>query len=162
MYKKIFNSKIGNIVIVEKNQSIIELKVIKEKNIDIIESDTPLLKKAAEQINEYFSGKRETFDLPLNPEGTEFMKKVWKQLLNIPYGETKTYKQIATEIGNEKAARAVGMANNKNPIPIIIPCHRVIGSNKKLVGYALGLDVKEKLLKLEAKYKKGVKKQCMM
>ena len=162
MYKKIFNSKIGNIVIVEKNQSIIELKVIKEKNIDIIESDTPLLKKASEQINEYFSGKRETFDLPLNPEGTEFMKKVWKQLLNIPYGETKTYKQIATEIGNEKAARAVGMANNKNPIPIIIPCHRVIGSNKKLVGYALGLDVKEKLLKLEAKYKKGVKKQCMM
>ena len=162
MYKKIFNSKIGNIVIVEKNQSIIELKVIKEKNIDIIESDTPLLKKASEQINEYFSGKRETFDLPLNPEGTEFMKKVWKQLLNIPYGETKTYKQIATEIGNEKAARAVGMANNKNPIPIIIPCHRVIGSNKKLVGYALGLDVKEKLLKLEAKYKEGVKKQCMM
>ena len=162
MYKKIFNSKIGNIVIVEKNQSIIELKVIKEKNIDIIESDTPLLKKASEQINEYFSGKRETFDLPLNPEGTEFMKKVWKQLLNIPYGETKTYKQIATEIGNETAARAVGMANNKNPIPIIIPCHRVIGSNKKLVGYALGLDVKEKLLKLEAKYKKGVKKQCMM
>lgn len=157
MYKKIVNSKIGNIVIVEKNQSIIELKVIKEKNIDIIESDTPLLKKASEQINEYFSGKRETFDLPLNPEGTEFMKKVWKQLLNIPYGETKTYKQIATEIGNEKAARAVGMANNKNPIPIIIPCHRVIGSNKKLVGYALGLDVKEKLLKLEAKYKKGVK-----
>ena len=157
MYKKIVNSKIGNIVIVEKNQSIIELKVIKEKNIDIIESDTPLLKKASEQINEYFSGKRETFDLPLNPEGTEFMKKVWKQLLNIPYGETKTYKQIATEIGNEKAARAVGMANNKNPIPIIIPCHRVIGSNKKLVGYALGLDVKGKLLKLEAKYKKGVK-----
>ena len=77
------------------------------------------------------------------------MKRVWKELIQIPYGETRTYKQIAQKIGNEKASRAVGMANNKNPIPIIIPCHRVIGANNKLVGYALGLDKKEFLLDLE-------------
>ena len=78
-------------------------------------------------------------------------RKVWKQLLNIPYGEVRTYKEIAEKIGNSKASRAVGMANNKNPIPIIIPCHRVIGSNNKLVGYALGLDMKKYLLDLERK-----------
>ena len=84
------------------------------------------------------------------------MKKVWRELLNIPYGETRTYKEIAEKIGNPKGARAVGMANNKNPIPIIIPCHRVIGKNKKLVGYALGLDMKEFLLNLERKNKKEI------
>lgn len=89
------------------------------------------------------------FDLPLDARGTEFQKKVWNELLRIPYGETKSYKDIAVAIGNEKACRAIGMANNKNPIPIIIPCHRVIGSNGKLVGYAGGLNVKEKLLNIE-------------
>ena len=87
--------------------------------------------------------------MPLHPNGTEFQIKVWKALTEIPYGETRSYKDIAISIGNEKACRAVGMANNKNPIPIIIPCHRVIGANKKLVGYAGGLDLKERLLDLE-------------
>ena len=86
---------------------------------------------------------------PLEFLGTEFQKKVWNALLEIPYGETKSYKQIAKRVGNEKASRAVGMANNKNQIIIIVPCHRVIGSNKKLVGYAEGLEMKESLLNLE-------------
>ena len=94
------------------------------------------------------------FDLPLDPIGTEFQKKVWQALKEIPFGETRSYGEIAKLIGNEKASRAVGMANNKNPIAIIIPCHRVIGANGKLVGYAGGLDLKEKLLKLEKNYTK--------
>lgn len=98
---------------------------------------------------EYFNGQRKSFDLPLNPKGTEFQKKVWNALLNIPYGSTCSYKDIAVNIGNEKACRAVGGANNKNPIFIIIPCHRVIGKNGSLVGYGGGLDIKLKLLELE-------------
>ena len=107
------------------------------------------MKNAKKQLDEYFAGIRKEFDIPIKLEGTDFQIKVWKELLKIPYGETCTYLDIAKHIGNPKAYRAVGMANNKNKIMIIIPCHRVIGSNKKLVGYAGGLDVKEKLLKLE-------------
>ncbi|MFK4784657.1 methylated-DNA--[protein]-cysteine S-methyltransferase [Fusobacterium sp. MFO224] len=110
-------------------------------------------KKISSQLDEYFSGKRECFDLTLNFKGTQFQKKVWKALLNIPYGKTKTYKEIAIEVGSPRAYRAVGSANNKNPIPIIIPCHRVIGSNGKLVGFAGGINLKEKLLNLEQKKK---------
>ena len=94
-------------------------------------------------------GKRKEFDLPLLLKGTPFQKQVWEALLNIPFGETRSYKQIAEAIGNPKAVRAVGMANNKNPLLIVVPCHRVIGANGKLVGYAVGLDKKEFLLKLE-------------
>ncbi|MBU3160256.1 methylated-DNA--[protein]-cysteine S-methyltransferase [Clostridium frigoris] len=112
-------------------------------------NETVLLKGANRQLQEYFSGKRKVFDLPLAPSGTEFQQKVWHALREIPYGKTNSYKDIAKNIGNIKAARAVGMANNKNPILIFIPCHRVIGSNGKLVGYAGGLDVKEKLLNIE-------------
>lgn len=102
-----------------------------------------------QEITEYLAGKRKTFDLNLNLQGTDFQKKVWQELLKIPYGETRSYKEIAIAIGNEKASRAVGMANNKNPIVIAVPCHRVIGANGKLVGYAGGLAMKEYLLKLE-------------
>ncbi|TWI56137.1 methylated-DNA--[protein]-cysteine S-methyltransferase [Halalkalibacter nanhaiisediminis] len=102
-----------------------------------------------EQLEDYFSGKRATFDLPLDLCGTIFQKKVWNALKNIGYGKTKSYKEIAQEIGAPKAVRAVGGANNKNPIPIIIPCHRVIGSNGNMVGYGGGLDKKEILLSLE-------------
>jgi len=109
--------------------------------------------KAYKQIREYFEGKRKIFDLPLLLMGTEFQKKVWNALSKIPYGETRSYKQIAIEIGNNKASRAIGMANNKNPIIIVIPCHRVIGVNGKLVGYGGGLDRKEAFLKLESKNK---------
>lgn len=157
-YYKDINTVIGKVRIIEEDGYIIELQINKEfdKNEDILEKDTNILKNTERQLSEYFSGKRNTFDLKLNSKGTDFMKKVWRELLNIPYGETRTYKEIAEKIGNPKGARAVGMANNKNPIPIIIPCHRVIGKNKKLVGYALGLDMKEFLLNLERKNKKEI------
>ena len=151
MYKKYVNLPVGKIEIIEENEKIIELNIYNEKKNNIIEKDTKLLLETQKQLKEYFEGKRTKFEIPLNPKGTEFMKKVWKELLNIPYGEVRTYKEIAEKIGNSKASRAVGMANNKNPIPIIIPCHRVIGSNNKLVGYALGLDMKKYLLDLERK-----------
>lgn len=104
------------------------------------------------EIMEYLNGKRKSFDIKYEINGTEFQKKVWKELTNIPYGETRTYKEIAVAVGNPKASRAVGMANNKNPIAIIVPCHRVIGSDGKLVGYAGGLDMKRALLTLEKKH----------
>ena len=151
MYKKVIDSPVGKIEIVEENEKIIELNIYNEKENNIIEKDTKLLLETQKQLKEYFEGKRTKFEIPLNPKGTEFMKKVWKELIKIPYGEVRTYKEIAEKVGNSKASRAVGMANNKNPIPIIIPCHRVIGSNNKLVGYALGLDMKKYLLDLERK-----------
>ncbi len=104
------------------------------------------------QIMEYFAGKRQTFTFPYELRGTDFQKKVWHALCDIPYGETRTYKEIAIAVGNPKACRAVGMANNKNPIGIAVPCHRVIGADGKLVGYAGGLDMKEALLRLEKQF----------
>jgi len=109
-------------------------------------------KKVVQQFEEYFSGERTTFDLEFRLEGTDFQVKVWQALQNIPYGETRSYKDIAESVDSPKAYRAVGMANNKNKIPIIIPCHRVIGSKGQLVGYAGGLNIKKILLDLEEKY----------
>ena len=149
-YIKYINTIIGKIGIVEEEQKIIAIEI--NKNIEYIEpKDTPLLKETEKQLIEYFEGTRTTFDVPLNPKGTKFMKKVWTALQEIPYGEVQTYGQIAKKIGNPKAARAVGMANHRNPIPIIIPCHRVIGVNNKLVGYALGIEMKKFLLQWEKK-----------
>jgi methylated-DNA-[protein]-cysteine S-methyltransferase len=105
--------------------------------------------EAARQLREYFSGKRTGFDLPLAPEGTAFQKSVWKQLQEIPYGETISYGELARRVGNPKASRAVGSANGKNPIPIVIPCHRVIATGGGLGGFGGGLPTKEKLLALE-------------
>lgn len=110
---------------------------------------TALTDLAYAQIMEYFQGKRRSFTFPYELRGTEFQKKVWRALCDIPYGETRTYKEIAAAVGNPKACRAVGMANNKNPIAIAVPCHRVIGADGKLVGYAGGLDMKVALLQLE-------------
>ena len=110
----------------------------------------PILLETQKQLNEYFVGQRQVFDLPLDFEGTEFQQKVWQALLTIPFGETRSYKQIAEQIGNVKAVRAVGAANGKNPISIIAPCHRVVGANGKLVGFAGGLENKDVLLKLES------------
>ncbi len=104
-----------------------------------------------DQLEAYFAGKLEEFDVPLVPEGTPFQQKVWKNLCDIPFGETISYGELARRIGNPNASRAVGLANGTNPIPIIIPCHRVIGSNGKLTGYGGGLPIKEKLLALERK-----------
>ena len=147
-----YNTKIGRIGMEENGVAITRLDFInKDAQEEIIEKhETVLLKEAIKQLNEYLDGKRTLFDLPLEPKGTEFQKKVWDALKEIPFGETRSYGEIAKIIGNEKASRAVGMANNKNPIAIIVPCHRVIGANGKLVGYAGGLDLKEKLLKLES------------
>lgn len=111
------------------------------------------LTSCMKQLDEYFLGTRTMFDVPLHPIGTKFQCDVWNVLTTIPYGETCSYKHIATLAGNAKASRAVGMANNRNPIAIIIPCHRVIGTNGKLVGYGGGLDKKIYLLELEQKYK---------
>ncbi|TAL65888.1 MAG: methylated-DNA--[protein]-cysteine S-methyltransferase [Legionella sp.] len=115
----------------------------------------PVLLEVAQQLKEYFAGQRQHFSLPLDFHGTEFQKKVWQALLTIPYGETRSYGQIAQQIGNPKSMRAVGAANGKNPISIITPCHRVIGANGQLVGFAGGLKIKSYLLELEAKNKKA-------
>jgi methylated-DNA-[protein]-cysteine S-methyltransferase len=111
--------------------------------------ETPLLLEAFKQLDEYLAGKRREFDLPLLPRGTPWQLKCWAALRGIPYGETVTYGELARRAGNPKACRAVGMANNRNPIPVFIPCHRVIGANGSLTGFGGGLDVKEKLLRLE-------------
>ncbi|RTZ18100.1 methylated-DNA--[protein]-cysteine S-methyltransferase [Vibrio aquaticus] len=109
----------------------------------------PILINTIKQLQEYFAGEREQFDLPLAAKGTEFQQKVWHALSMIPYGETWSYQDLANAIDNPKAVRAVGLANGKNPISVIVPCHRVIGKNGKLTGYAGGVERKEKLLKLE-------------
>ncbi len=112
--------------------------------------DHPILKLTVLQLQEYFSGERREFSIPLAAKGTEFQNKVWKALTTIPYGETWCYKDLAIAVGNPKASQAVGGANGKNPISIIVPCHRVIGQNGSLTGYAGGVDIKEKLLALES------------
>lgn len=144
-----YETHIGKIGIVENGTAITHIYFgeILDKDINIIE--TSLLKEANQQLQEYFTGKRKSFDLPLAPKGTEFQQKVWAALQDIPYGITYSYKDIAKSVGNIKACRAVGMANNRNPIPLFIPCHRVIGANGSLVGYAGGLDIKKKLLETE-------------
>jgi methylated-DNA-[protein]-cysteine S-methyltransferase len=111
--------------------------------------DVRPLRETMKQLRAYFAGKLEAFDLPLAPEGTVFQRTVWRNLCDISYGETISYGELARRVGNPKASRAVGLANGQNPIPIIIPCHRVIGSNGKLTGYGGGLPIKEKLLALE-------------
>lgn len=114
-----------------------------------IQKNIPIIEQCFHQVNEYFAGERTQFNLPLAPDGTDFQKKVWQHLTKISFGETWSYGQLANSIGNKKASRAVGAANGKNPISIIIPCHRVIGANGSLTGYAGGLAVKEWLLKHE-------------
>ena len=148
--KKIYNSPVGRLLVEVENGFLVRLDFAdgipaEGKN----GNESALLAKVAMQLDEYFRGAGKNFDLPLNPAGTEFQRKVWDALLAIPYGETRTYREIAEAAGCPKGFRAVGMANNKNPIAIIIPCHRVIGSNGKLVGYAGGLGRKEALLALE-------------
>lgn len=155
-YAYYYPTKIGRIRITEDGTGITELSLFQDgQSSDADNSgeyeirETALLKEAARQLQEYLLGSRRKFDLPLNPSGTDFQIRVWKALRQIPYGETRSYKQIACAVGNEKASRAVGMANHNNPIMCIIPCHRVIGANGALVGFGAGLDIKEQLLKLE-------------
>lgn len=153
MYYCIIEFSISPILLAGNEKGLKQLIFLKdEKEIKIPEEwieNEEFFKETISQLDDYFSGKLQSFDLKLAPEGTEFQKSVWKALCEIPYGETRSYKNIAISVGKPKACRAVGLANNRNPIAIIIPCHRVIGSNGKLTGYASGLDVKEFLLKLE-------------
>ena len=110
----------------------------------------PLLMEAARQIGEYLRGERRDFDVPIRLEGTDFQLLVWNALRTIPYGETRTYAEVAAQIGRPRAVRAVGGANHRNPLPLLVPCHRVVGTNGKLVGFGGGLEIKRRLLELES------------
>ena len=144
---------VGPVMVTATDQAITSIRfgteVSENSTLTAESAATPLLQEAARQLREYFSGTRRDFSLPLAPAGTPFQKSVWQALLTIPYGETCTYGQIAVQIGHNKSFRAVGMANNRNPIVIVVPCHRVLGYDGKLTGYAGGLDIKEQLLNLE-------------
>lgn len=159
----IYDSKLGSIYIVCTNEQIIgvqigeeDFKASKKADALIRDEDHPLVQEALKQLDEYFLGLRKEFDLPLHKKGTVFQQAVWDYLLDIPFGQTRSYQDVAVAIGNEKAVRAIGQANKANQLPIIIPCHRVIGKNQSLTGYAgTRTDIKEVLLSLEgASYKK--------
>lgn len=149
------NSPVGTLKLVAHDQALVAVLWENEnpkrvRLAQLIENKNhPVLLETQQQLSEYFQGHRTQFDLALDFAGTEFQQKVWQALLTIPFGETRSYKQIAEQIGNVKAVRAVGAANGKNPISIIAPCHRVVGANGKLVGFAGGLENKDVLLKLE-------------
>ena len=151
LYYEIYDTGIGKILIAEDGQGITNLCV--EGSFDTTgahRGETPLLKEAHAALFSYLAGSRNAFDaLPLNPKGTPFQKAVWQALLEIPYGQTVSYKQLAQAIDNPKAVRAVGAANGKNPIFVIIPCHRVIGADGSLTGFAYGLELKRRLLEIE-------------
>ena len=141
-------SPFGNLLIGWEDDAIVSLRLGKPDQV----STSPISELAADQIQEYFAGIRKNFTFPIRLKGTPFQVSVWHALSKIPYGQTATYKDIAITIGNEKAVRAVGMACNRNPIWIITPCHRVVGTNRKLTGYAGSLSMKDALLKLESQH----------
>ena len=155
MYYYTKQTKLGFITITEEKGFIMSLMFGKPriKHVSQVSLDknffSDAIAKAFSQLDEYFEGKRQEVNLPLNPKGTPFQQKVWSALLSIPYGETRSYKDIAIQIGQPNAQRAVGMANHENPIPILIPCHRVISADGSIGGYSEGLDIKTKLLQIE-------------
>ncbi len=152
-YMYFYDTKMGQIGLAENGRALTHFFFSKQAGEatlpDAKITQTPLLKRAAQELSEYLDQKREIFTIPLEPSGTPFQMKVWQALLTIPYGKTKSYGEIAAQIGNPKASRAVGMANNKNPIAVFIPCHRVIGANGSMVGFGGGLHNKELLLRTE-------------
>lgn len=154
-YFKTINTPVGVLTLVASDRGLAailwENEVPKHVRLRPLQQDDhhPLLCEAARQLAEYFRGTRQRFDLPLDFAGTVFQKKVWQALLSIPFGETRSYRQIAEQIGHPAAVRAVGAANGRNPLSIVAPCHRVIGTNGKLTGFAGGLAVKAFLLALE-------------
>ena len=145
----VYSFPIGEIMIAAEEGAITAIRFERDLPKEAKQVETPLIKRCQEELREYFAGERQMFDLPLAPQGTAFQQRVWQALLTIPYGEVRSYGDIARQIGDPKASRAIGGANNRNPIAIIIPCHRVIGANGRLVGYGGGLDKKEMLLSLE-------------
>ena len=148
MEKSYYKSPIGNLEIVCEAGCLVSLKLTDKISAECMES--AFIIEIKKQLEEYFSGKRKTFDIKINPAGTEFQKKVRHELLKIPYGSTKSYSEIARNIGKPNAQRAVGSACNKNPVMIIIPCHRVVSKSGDLTGFAYGTDVKQTLLVLES------------
>lgn len=132
-----------------KMRKTVDERIKKGLNAKFVENNTEIIEKTLAELDEYFHGNRKEFDVPLKMVGTDFQKRVWEALLRVPFGTTSTYLQLAKNIKNEKAVRAVASANGANSMSIIIPCHRIIGSNGKLVGYAGGLPIKKQLLKLE-------------
>lgn len=157
-YYKQINSPVGRLTLVANSKSLVAIlwenddpDRVKFSSLEL-SKDHPVLKRVERQLKEYFEGKRNRFDIPYEFYGTAFQKNVWKALSRIPYGEKRTYLDIAKEVRSPKACRAVGAANGKNPISIIVPCHRVIGSNGTLTGFAGGLDTKKFLLDLESSH----------
>lgn len=150
-FGKYMETEVGRLYIAEEDGCIVRLTLGPAPEGDST-GESPLLTRARTQVEEYLAGKRKVFTVPLKAEGTPFQKTVWEALRRIPYGRTRSYGEIAEEIGNPKGARAVGMACNRNPILLLIPCHRVIGSSGKLVGFGCGLPMKEKLLSLEKRF----------
>jgi len=150
--KMCYEFEIGTIYIAADGDYITDIRLSDDglQNVEI--SETAVIKNAAKQLEEYFAGVRKVFDMQIKFGGTPFQQQVWRALMDIGYGETRSYKDVAVEIGNEKACRAVGSANNRNRVWIVVPCHRVIGANGSLVGYGGGLTVKERLLQLEKTY----------
>lgn len=148
-----YSSPIGMVEIAGNEYEVTSIIFAEGKGIS--DGIPEVLKNAYNQLDEYFNGKRKVFDLKLSLDGTEFQRKVWRELMNIPYGETLTYKDIANKLGNINAVRAVGNANGKNPISIVVPCHRVIGSSGELTGYSGGLERKAWLIEHEKNIMKG-------
>jgi methylated-DNA-[protein]-cysteine S-methyltransferase len=144
------DSPIGALLLTSDGESLTAVHFACEPQPQWVRNDQARpLPEAARQLAEYFAGQRREFDLPMNPDGTTFQRRVWSELVKIDYGVTISYGELAARIGNPNASRAVGLANSKNPIAIIVPCHRVIGANGTLTGYAGGLDIKRKLLEIE-------------
>ena len=144
-----FETPLGQIAVGEEERALVRLWLPNQPLPRLMPHKTPLLELAEGQILEYLNGQRQVFDLPLSPVGTEFQQKVWMALLDIPYGETESYGALAERVGCPGGARAVGLANRNNPLPILIPCHRVVGAKGQLTGYAGGVELKQALLALE-------------
>jgi methylated-DNA-[protein]-cysteine S-methyltransferase len=149
-YQSSIQSDLGFLIIKSDEKSITEIEFSEDDVLS--QNSSGVIEKCKEQLIDYLSGKIISFDFPIHPKGTNFQQKVWAELLKIPYGETITYQQLAERLGDSKAVRAVGTANGRNPLAIVIPCHRVIGAGNKLTGYAGGIWRKRILLELEIKY----------
>ncbi len=145
----VYDTPAGDVTIIAKERALSRFVFGVEDPSDAINEENTCLYDAIMEINQYFFGQRHSFDLKLDPEGTPFEKRVYEYVSLIPYGDTRTYEEVAIGIGEPKAVRAVGMALNRNPLPVFIPCHRVIGKNGDLVGYVGGIELKRKMLKLE-------------
>jgi methylated-DNA-[protein]-cysteine S-methyltransferase len=156
LFYKEMESPVGKLKLVASTNALVAILWERERpnRIKLVmpkcEPQQPVLLKTERQLKEYFTGTRKEFHIPLEPAGTEFQKKVWRALQEIPFGQTRSYRELAKSIGSAKAVRAVGAANGRNPLSIVVPCHRVVGANGALTGFAGGLEVKAKLLTHEA------------